>query len=325
MKYLCSFLAFCLALFALLAPAPALAQSGGVKKLERECVRAVKSLPLRLREAFLAQKYQLLFLEGQGSPYDGVYTSNEPVYRRGEVIRHETISFPRAASAARFVGSDGQVYHFYTVHGNAPQAHKDWKQAGRTFHHTGAQVIYPHFKKEIRELENKRAEYFLQQMPPRHRQAFIAAMLELCYMPDGRPAFARVYEEDFCGEKLPTYEMVQGCAFIGADGTPVAYHQVMNEMAAGKGFYHWKSLRLAWHHGFKKMLQPYKEEVEAMRKHHADLGGGAGPRVAPTSCPPPHSAPSASDNTTPAPASSPLGSPAAGPMGSTVMPEGMKL
>ncbi len=291
---------------AVMMPMQAEAQSGGVKKLERECQRAVKSLPLRLREAFLAQKYQLLFLEGQGNPYDGIYTSNEPVYKRGQVIRHETISFPRAASAARFVGSDGQVYHFYTVHGNAPQAHMDWKQAGRTFHHTGAKVMYPHFKKEIRDLELKRAEYFLEQMPPRHRQAFIAAMYELCYMPDGSPGFSKIYEEEFCGEQLPTYLMKQGCAFIGADGAPVSYHQVMKEMEQTKGFYHWKSLRLAWHHGCKKMLQPYKEEVEAMRKYHAELGSS---RPMPTNAP----APAVKEPSFP----SPMGNPTSTPMGSS--------
>ncbi len=318
MKRLLLLLVSALSLCATLMPLPAEAQSGGVKKLERECVRAIKALPTRLREAFLSQKFQLLFLEGQGNPYDGVYTSNEPVYRRGEVIRHETISFPRASSAARFVGSDGQVYHFYTVHGNSPLAHKDWKQAGRTFHHTGTQVIYPHFKKEIRELETKRAEYFLQQMPPRHRQAFIAAVLDLCYMPDGRTPVRREYDEDFCGEKLPTREMAQGCAFIGADGTPVAYHQVMNEMAGGKGFYHWKSLRLAWYHGSRKILQPYKEEVEAMRKYRAELKEGTGPGVTPAPVAPQQVSPSTPEKT--APAATPLGTPTASPMGSTVMP-----
>ncbi len=301
------------------------AQSGGVKKMERECVRAIKALPIRLREAFLAQKYQLLFVEGQGSPYDGVYATEEPVYRRGKVIRHERISFPRASSAARFVGSDGQVYHFYSVHGNAPHAHKDWKQAGRTFHHIGAQVIYPHFKKELHELEIKRAEYFLKQMPPTHRQAFIAAMHELCYMPDGGRAYTKVYDEDFCGEKLPTYAMVQGCAFIGADGSPIAYHRIMQEMERGKGFYHWKCLRLAWHHGCKKILLPYEAEVAAMLKHHGALGGGAGPKVEAVSNVTPPAAPPAPE--TKAPAASPLGSTVppvessvASPLGSPIKP-----
>ncbi len=320
MKRLFLILSVLLSLCSALMPMQAEAQSGGVKKIERECVRAIRALPLRLREAFLAQKFQLLFVEGKGSPYDGVYTSNEPVYRRGAVIRHETISFPRAASAARFVGSDGHVYHFYTVHGNAPQAHKDWKLAGRTFHHTGPDAIQVHFQKEIRELEYRQAEYFLKQMPPTHRQAFIALIHELCYMPSGGPAFTRVYEEDFCGYKLPTYAMVKGCAFIGADGKPVDYHQVMAEMEQTRGFFHWKSLRLVWFHGCKKMLQPYQEEVEAMRQHHAalkDASGGASVLPTPPAAPEPPPAPGPEKKTPPA---SPLGTPMNSPLGAPVMP-----
>ncbi len=319
MKRLFLSLISALALLAVLTPLPLVAQSGNTKALARESMRDLQRLGLRQREALIAEMYCLLFKEGAGSPFNGHGSENVDLKRRGKVVRTVNIPYRAVERGTCFIGSNGAVYDFYETGPHArnsdPQARELWLQAKASLHLAGKQRVAPFLKKQIKDLEVRRAVHLLKQMPPVYRQALFAELYGLCYMENGANAHATMGSYELEGEHKSHKAVSRGALFLDAEGRAHDFHRTYATEYPGRA-YHWECVKFCFFHGHHEMFIPFKEELTAMQKHHAARPASEVVPSLPSVVRPEPPAPAGQK----APAASPLGTPLGTPLGSPALP-----
>ncbi len=271
---------FCMALLPAFMPLPAVAQAGNPKVLIRESMHDLQRLGVRQREAFIAEMYNLLFMEGAGSPFNGQGSENVDVIKRGKVVRTVNIPYRAVVRGACFIGSNGTLYDYYETGPHArdsdPRVRELWLQAKRSFHLAGKQRMAPHLAKQIKELETRRAVHLLGLMPPLYRQALFAELYGLCYMENGTDAHAATADYELEGEHISHKAVKAGAQFLDAEGIAHDFHRTHRAEHPGRS-YHWECVKFCYLHGHMEAFTPFREEVEAMRKHREEKVGAPQP------------------------------------------------
>ncbi len=273
-RFLLSFAALCAMAL------PLAAQSGSAKNLARESMRDLQRLSMRQREALIAEMYKLLFREGAGSPFEGYGSEDVHLKKQGKIVRTVNVPYRAVVRGACFVASNGALYDYYATgphaRDNDPRARELWLQSKATLHLAGTERVEPYLRKQIKDLEIRRAVYLLEQMPPVYRQALFAELLGLCYMENGGDAHADTVVYELEGERMSHKAVKAGARFLDAEGVSHDFHRTYATEHPGKS-YHWECVKFCYLHGHMEMFSPFKVELAAMRKHHASLGMGFKP------------------------------------------------
>ena len=244
-----------------------------VREYTREVGRNLRALPKVTREAWLAQRRELLFCEDGSSPHTGRSGSEKVTIRRGGKVETRRNYFKEVRREAVFIGSDGQVYNFRAIcdqHGKDVRRAEKWKAAGFYAGLVGPETALTAFAQEVRELEVQQGRYFLKQMSPELRAALFAEMLGLLYLEDGQDAYTgRTLYSTIGGERVPYPEYRDGAKFVDTQGKVYSIAQVRaqgNERERAWRTW-WFGAKLAMHRvGQDAIFEPFMAEIQAMRE-----------------------------------------------------------
>lgn len=253
-----------------------------VKEHTRQVSSCLRKMPRAQRDAVLAEKRGLLFMENGSSAYSSKKGSEVvEVTQRGKVVEKVRVPFYYVQQGAKFIGGDGKLYDFYAARrGNTAQKQDVWKLAKLHIYRAGNEAAFASFADELQELEVQRGIYFLRQMPPVLRQALFAEVLGLLYLEGGQNAYTgKTKYSTISGERVPYPEYRSGAKYRDALGNEQSIAQVRaEENERGKAWRTWwPGVKLNMHRaGQKRILAPFKAEIKAMREHTTKVKGFAG-------------------------------------------------
>lgn len=174
----------------------------------------IKALPVRYREALLAEMSGLLYMDDGSDPY---------LPGTGyEIIDNQKVTYQNISSAAKFIGSDGKVYSFSAIaydKMSKARVQKSWQQAKLYISHAGKDEVLRTFEKNIAVLKEKRAAFCLKNMPQEYKDAFLAENSHLLFLQNGESATTdELRSETIRGLKMSYHHIKPGAIFVGSDG-----------------------------------------------------------------------------------------------------------
>lgn len=153
MKYLTLFLAVFAVLPCIAAPQhpdediPSMMPSPAERAQLARCVSDLRGLPRDIRDALICEKAQFLYMEDGSSPY---------TTKTKQWHKTEHVWFLPVKKQARFVGTDGKSYSFYSVIDKVGK-HEKWQQAWRRvkagMEQMGEETVLAFFEKEVKKME----------------------------------------------------------------------------------------------------------------------------------------------------------------------------
>lgn len=221
---------------------------GKAKEQLRSVVMAVKSLPKFTREAMFAERMGLCYMQNGETAYD----SNHWI--RGD---------------AYFIGSDGKEHDFWkevNAYGTS-----NWQGMLDRISPLGVQTVFNAFAAEITKIIHKNAAFHMKTIPAPLRDAWLAQMGGLLFLPDGSSAYtgkdALLTHDYGIRVRYDAYDENEA-AFADSQGNVYLRH---NDEKLTPTWHIWENrfntLSLcAQHVGIKEIVGQYNKEMAALRK-----------------------------------------------------------
>ncbi len=239
-----------------------------VRKDAQRGIAAIKKLPKMYREALLAEVVGLLYMDDGSNAYSNAIGTDK--------VQGEKITYRTPRSDAKFIGSDGKVYHFGTFareKKKKPQWESNWKQAKLYIHHAGKDAVMQAFDEQIRQLTLQRGVFCLKLFPQEYRDAFLSEVCGLLFLDNGESAVSDTEKSDFVrGEKIPYMKIKRGAKFVGTDGQIHDFWKLGVERRHNKPHIEamWRDAKYAMYHvGREALLEDFAEEVAILRERNA--------------------------------------------------------
>lgn len=195
------------------------------KKEVRDGISAIKKLPPKYRDALLAEMGGLLWMDKGSNPY---LDARGVEYLHGEEIPYQTVD-----AAAKFVGTDGKVYSFSALGKEKmgkPKIQKNWQTAKLYIHRVGKEAIIKPFENTLKQMQEKYVDFWMKQMPPVYRDAFLVEACGLFHMPDGTSGLAGGEGQlELRGMMVPYKKTKEGALFMGTDGKEYNFTKLSRE------------------------------------------------------------------------------------------------
>lgn len=187
------------------------------KRVLNEAVSCIRRLPRLEREALIAEDHDLLWREDGNCPYS-------------TRIRNFSEKKVSISPGAKFVGSDGKVYAYWTVVKKMQKnpKHKNlWNTVKNNMRYVGRKAIMHELSDITEKLEVQLGLYSVRMLPQVDRDAWLAEMFELLYMPDGSNATSDVVKEKTVRNQKVSYKRVhRGAKFVGTDDKEYDFYKL---------------------------------------------------------------------------------------------------
>lgn len=235
------------------------------KSVLNEAVSCIKRLPRLEREALIAEDHDLLWREDGNCPYS-------------TRIRNFSEKKVSISPGAKFVGSDGKVYAYWSVVKKMQKnsKHKNlWNTAKNNMRYVGRKSIMHELSDITEKMEVQLGLYSVRMLPQVNRDAWLAEMFELLYMPDGSNAISDVVKEKTVRNKKVPYKRVQrGAKFVGTDDKEYDFYELADyrykhrkdKTRALMGLWDDASLIIS-KHGKKVFFKEFKSTIKTLRKN----------------------------------------------------------
>lgn len=192
---------------------------------------ALKALPIIARDALIAQRLGLLFLEtgSYGYPDETIYTSGK-------------FRFYKQSQLACFVSGTGKLYNYEkdgigTAMGKGRTREKNWvfwDKATQAMAQVGDEVIFAGSTRDVSRVVRQTARYWLNAMPRKAREAMLAYLGGMLYK-KGESAYSsqtltkqKKFTIDF-KQKYVEKRVTHGAKFVDSKGEELSYDDVLSQ------------------------------------------------------------------------------------------------
>ena len=182
--------------------------SAEAKAEAKKGVGAMKQLSATARQAMIAERMGLLYIDAADSAYSGRPVTDEAGFR-----------FYPVKHGSKFVGSNGKEYDFFVERDIARQkklpgllGSELWNKALLSIEIAGEELVFSSMAPEVTKLAQQTARRHLRQLPADLRDAWLAQEAGFIHMPDGSDPYTEEKSEDRYG----TIDMERKVTWRGA-------------------------------------------------------------------------------------------------------------